>query len=283
MQAGGTATTIKATISNSLIAFGTTASITVTDDASKAGESSASQPFTVTGTAPINDNIAQAIAISSSNFTSIVDNSAATTELTDPVPPCALTGPSPSTNPRTKTVWWTLSQTSSATVTLTTTGSAYDTTLSVWTGTPGSLTNVACNDDIVNGQYTQSAIQFFATASTQYLIMVAPFGPPDTGADLLGGKTVLNVANAAPAPLAPAITSANSATYTVGIAGTFVVKATGSPAPIFTETGTLPAGVVLSPVSGFLSGKPATGATGNFPITITAHNGSGADAHRILR
>ena len=91
MQAGGTASSIKATISQALVAYGTIASVNVTDDAAKGGESSASQAFTVNGTAPANDNIANAIAITTSNFTSTVDNSAATTESTDPTPPCALT------------------------------------------------------------------------------------------------------------------------------------------------------------------------------------------------
>ena len=85
---------------------------------------------------------------------------------------------------------------SSGAVSANTIGSTYDTTLSVWTGTPGSLISVACNDDIADGQYTQSQLSFTATAGTKYYFMVAPFGPPETGSDLLGGKTVLNVSNA---------------------------------------------------------------------------------------
>ena len=90
MQPGGTATSIKATISHTLVAYGTTAFVTVTADAAKAGESSAAKSFIVTSSPPPNDNIANAIAINTSNFTSTVDNSAATTESTDPTPPCAV-------------------------------------------------------------------------------------------------------------------------------------------------------------------------------------------------
>lgn len=281
MQSGGTSTSIKATISHTLVAYGTIASVTVTDNAAKAGESSASQPFTVNGTPPVNDNIANAIAITSSNFTGTVDNSAATTDtggITDPTPPCALTAVPPSTNPRTKTVWWSLASTGTALVTVSTIGSTYDTTLSVWIGTPGSLTNVACNDDVSGGQYTQSLLTFSATAGTKYYFMVAPFGPPETGADLLGGKTVLNITNATPAPSPAVITSGSNAAFTVGIEGSFAVMATGSPAPTFTAAGALPTGVTLGAISGVLSGKPAPGTAGTYPITITAHNGSGTDA-----
>jgi hypothetical protein len=74
---------------------------------------------------------------------------------------------------------------------------------------------------------------------------------------------------------APAITSANNVTFNAGTANTFTVTATGTPAPTFSETGTLPAGVTLSP-SGALSGTPV--GTGTYPITITASNGIGAVA-----
>jgi Pro-kumamolisin, activation domain/Putative Ig domain len=269
MLPNGTSTSIKANISSALVAYGTTASVTVINDGAQPSLPSASQLFTVNGTSPANDNIANAIAITSNNFVSTVDNSAATTEITDPIPPCV----TQSTNPDTKTVWWSLTSGASGTVTATTIGSVYDTTLSVWTGTPGSLTNVACNDDVSGGQYTQSFLTFSATAGTKYYLMVAPYGPPDTGADLLGGKTVLNVTNANPASSqAPVITSANSTTFTVGTVGSFTVEATGNPAPTFSESGELPSGVTLS-TAGVLSGKPALGSSGSYPITITAQNG----------
>ena len=72
------------------------------------------------------------------------------------------------------------------------------------------------------------------------------------------------------------ITSANNATMTVGVAGTFTFTATGLPVPTFSETGPLPSGVVFT--SGTLAGTPAAGTAGSYPITVTAHNGIGADA-----
>ena len=73
---------------------------------------------------------------------------------------------------------------------------------------------------------------------------------------------------------APGITSANSATFTVGTAGTFTVRTTGYPAPSLSETGTLPGGVTFvdnKDGTGTLSGTATAG--GVFSISFTANNG----------
>ena len=76
---------------------------------------------------------------------------------------------------------------------------------------------------------------------------------------------------------APAITSANNATFTLNAAGTFTVVATGSPAPTFSITaGSLPSGVTLNLTTGVLAGTATVG--GAFPVTIQASNGVGAAA-----
>jgi microsomal dipeptidase-like Zn-dependent dipeptidase len=69
----------------------------------------------------------------------------------------------------------------------------------------------------------------------------------------------------------PAITSANSVTFTTGTFGSFTVTASGYPASTFT-TGALPSGLTLTP-AGVLSGTPAAGTGGVYNITITASNG----------
>jgi hypothetical protein len=81
---------------------------------------------------------------------------------------------------------------------------------------------------------------------------------------------------------APAITSANSATFLPGVPTTFTVTTTGFPtgaSMAITETGSLPSGVTFvdnqdgtATISGSASGS------GNFPITITAANGVSPDA-----
>jgi RHS repeat-associated protein len=73
---------------------------------------------------------------------------------------------------------------------------------------------------------------------------------------------------------APAITSAASAIFVVGQAGSFNVRASGFPAATFAETGALPGGVTLSS-SGVLSGTPAAGSHNRYPIQITATNSAG--------
>jgi large repetitive protein len=73
--------------------------------------------------------------------------------------------------------------------------------------------------------------------------------------------------------VAPAITSANATTFTVGTAGSFTVTASGNPLPTFTETGALPNGVAFNDSTGVLSGTPSTGTGGIYDLTFTASNG----------
>ena len=75
---------------------------------------------------------------------------------------------------------------------------------------------------------------------------------------------------------APAITSANHATFTQGTAGSFTVTVTGTPTPTLGESGTLPNGVTFTSSTGKLSGTPTQ--SGTFPITFTATNGVGSPA-----
>ena len=80
---------------------------------------------------------------------------------------------------------------------------------------------------------------------------------------------------------APAITSANSTTFTVGADGSFSATASGYPAPTFTEIGTLPSGVTLS-TAGVLSGTPASGAGVSYSIVIEASNGVSPEASQAF-
>ena len=72
---------------------------------------------------------------------------------------------------------------------------------------------------------------------------------------------------------APAIISANSATFNVGTAGTFTVTATGYLSPTLNITGSLPAGVTFNAATGVLSGTPKAGTVGSYNLTIFATNG----------
>jgi hypothetical protein len=77
-------------------------------------------------------------------------------------------------------------------------------------------------------------------------------------------------------PTAPAITSGNSATFTVGTQGSFAVMTTGSPTAAITESGTLPSGVTFTDNgngTATLAGTAAAGTAGSYPFTINAANG----------
>jgi autotransporter-associated beta strand protein len=79
---------------------------------------------------------------------------------------------------------------------------------------------------------------------------------------------------------APAFTSANNTTFTVGTLGSFTLTASGFPAPTFIEAvgDTLPGGVTFNAASGTLSGTPAAGTGGTYTLHFTAANGVGSNA-----
>ena len=74
---------------------------------------------------------------------------------------------------------------------------------------------------------------------------------------------------------APTITSASTAAFVVGTAGTYTVTTTGYPAATITESGTLPTGLTFTAGttgSATISGTPASGTAGTYPVTVTATN-----------
>jgi len=80
---------------------------------------------------------------------------------------------------------------------------------------------------------------------------------------------------------APAITSAAATTFTAGSAGSFTVTSTGNPVDSLSESGALPSGVTFvdnGDGTGTLSGTPAAGTGGSYPITFGAANGVGSPA-----
>jgi GH25 family lysozyme M1 (1,4-beta-N-acetylmuramidase) len=113
-----------------------------------------------------------------------------------------------------------------------------------------------------------------------------------TGTPTAGGSYTVTVTASGPAavlpatvsftwdvtqPQAPAITSGGQVTFGTGVASTFAVTATGTPAPTFSESGALPSGVTFG-TDGVLSGTPSAGTGGRYPIQITASNGVGTPA-----
>ncbi len=78
--------------------------------------------------------------------------------------------------------------------------------------------------------------------------------------------------------LAPAITSADNVSFTIGAAGSFTVIATGYPGPGLSVSGMLPSGITFDAATGVLGGTPALGASGVYPLVFTASNGVNPDA-----
>jgi hypothetical protein len=83
----------------------------------------------------------------------------------------------------------------------------------------------------------------------------------------------------------PGISSADTATFTAGGAGSFTVTTTGNPVPALSESGTLPTGLTFTDDhngTATVGGIPGSTAGGSYPITVTASNGITPDAQQTL-
>jgi hypothetical protein len=189
-------TCLTATLPAALLGpYGSTNDITVLNTPPGGGQSKP-VAFKVAAPPPSNDNFANALNIKTLTFNDVQDSSGATTETSDPTPPCVqqFTSSQGNTggqlNGRYNTIWYKFTPVFSANLSVDTTNSNYDTVLSIWTGSAGSLVNIACNDDIIPGIIIQSQLlNVPLTAGTTYYIMVSSFGPPDPNPIALGGSS----------------------------------------------------------------------------------------------
>jgi hypothetical protein len=126
-------------------------------------------------------------------------------------------------------------------------------------------------------------VPFVVVNDSQLSVYIPASDSGPDGASIIvttvGGMASTGFTYTAPTGVAPTITSANSVTFAEGIAGSFTVTATGTPASTFSETDPLPTGVTLSS-AGVLSGTPTQ--TGTFPITIYATNGVAPDTSQLF-
>jgi hypothetical protein len=165
--------------------------------------------------------------------------------------------------------------TSPATLPAATQGTAYNVTIAE-TGGAGTLTYTVSVGSLPTGLSLSSSGTITGTAT-------GPNGPVTFTIKVTDSSTVSPQSNTQTFTItvnqAPAITSANSAAFTAGAAGSFTVTSTGSPTPALAETGALPAGVTFvdnGNGTGTLSGTAAT--TGTYAITFKASNGVGTNA-----
>lgn len=135
------------------------------------------------GAAPSNDDFSHAAEITSLPFSETIDSSQATAALDDPYG-C-------SNNYR--TVWYRLQATSSSRIALSTSDYPYATAMSVWTGSPGSLTLVACNQMA----YPPTSYTSFAAVAgqTYYIMLSGTYYYPEPSSFNLSVSVVEPVAN----------------------------------------------------------------------------------------
>jgi hypothetical protein len=111
---------------------------------------------------PANDSCSTPKVIGSLPFADSLDTRTATTGSDDPVNCSGGQGKN--------SVWYSFTATSGGEVGVDTSGSDYDTTLTVYTGSCGALTQVACNDDFGNTLGNRSLLTFHSFAGSTYLI-----------------------------------------------------------------------------------------------------------------
>ena len=224
--------------------------------------------FTVIAPPPANDNFANAASITGNSFTDTKDSSGATTETSDPTPACAAGG---TTNGRSNSIWYQFTPASSGSASLNTIGSNFDTVLSIWTGTPGNLTPVACNNGIVNpGIIVVTQLPNVAmVGGTTYFIMLSSFGPPDPNPVALGGMSVLNFSFT---PLPDfLLASVGTATQTVnaGQTATFTNSVSVTPQNGFASAVSLSCSLPAAATGATCTVNPNTFASGSGTATVT--------------
>jgi hypothetical protein len=179
--------------------------------------------------APLNDPFPGFTIPSASITYTDTENTAAassnTNGIADPrptsVPNCVPITTGLALNGTANSIWYTWTAPISEAVEADTIGSAQDTILLVGTGNGGSVSSVACNDDIILGVVPQSQVRFSAVMGTTYHFMISNFegaGSPNS----IGNTVVFNF-NTTPPPtltmISPAI-GAQGANVNVTLMGT---------------------------------------------------------------
>ena len=123
---------------------------------------------------PADDDFDHPVAFTAVPFETTQDTTEATEAADDPE---CIAG-------STHTVWFSVTLPATTEIGIDTFGSDYDTVLSAWTGSRGSLEQVACNDD--SGSL-QSRIAFTAQAGVTYHVMAGAFPDSPAGTLVLHG------------------------------------------------------------------------------------------------
>jgi hypothetical protein len=157
---------------------------------------------------PANDDFDQAVPVTTPSF-STTQSAAEATEAADDPTTCYGFHHS---------VWFTYTAPADGVLTATTAGSGYDTVLSAFTGSRGSLSQVGCNDDAAGTP--QSRVEFTVVRGTRYHFMVSAYRSGAVGSltfSVTGSGTPANdaFADAAPVTSLPHAADVDLSTATV--------------------------------------------------------------------
>jgi YVTN family beta-propeller protein len=122
---------------------------------------------------------------------------------------------------------------------------------------------------------TQKVDSGIGASTKQFNDVVVAFPPTVTGSNPVVQPPTATAPAISGTCLTGCVNTVSTITFAVGTGGTFQVVPTGYPAPKLTESGTLPNGITMNILTGILSGTPASGTSGNFPISFTATNSTG--------
>lgn len=137
--------------------------------------------------APPNDSCLAPSVITSLPYQDILDTTKATSSSDDPVT-CTGAGDS-------NTVWYAITPSANTVYAVDTRSSSFNTVVSIFTGTCGSLASIACNDDFSasSNETDRSLLTFQATAGVTYLIEVSGKGSGGTLQIRVGFPTITEV------------------------------------------------------------------------------------------
>ena len=239
------------------VASGTSYAIAIDGWAGARGATVLNVAFTPTPVAT-NDAFADATALSGTSGTANGSTTTATRETGEPNHGSAAPAAS---------IWYSWTAPTSGTLTLTTEGSGYDTTLGAYTGTSvGALTTIAQNDDAPGGAW--SRLSFAVTAGTRYAIAIDGWG----GAR---GATALTHSFAVPAaPSSPLNVVGTPGNARIAVGWSAPATDGGSAITLYTATATpgnakcTTSGTRACTILGLTNGTAYT-------ITVTARNATG--------
>jgi hypothetical protein len=204
---------------------------------------------------PGNDDFGSATTIAALPFSDATSTVDATTQAGDPVD-CIDADHS---------VWYSYTSDFDGFVAVDTYGSDYDTVLSAYTGTQGSLTEIACNDD--SGGTLQSHIKWAVTSGTTYHVMVSGFYGSS-------GSLVLNARAEPPFTFEVTVAGRGSVDETSGVATLRGTVVCSLPGQVFTQDGRLRQRIDTTKVRAYPDGGFSCGPNpSNWEVQATPVNG----------